>query len=71
MEKKQGNAATRAKTKYNTANYDQVKFWAPKGEREKIDEAAAKANLSRNAYIAQAIQEKMERDAGNKKSASE
>lgn len=59
---KRGKASTRAKDKYNAANYDQVKFWTPKGEREKIDEAAARAGMSRNSYIALAIKEKMERE---------
>ncbi|WP_409346778.1 transcriptional regulator [Paenibacillus sp. MBLB4367] len=61
MERK-GTAATRAKDKYNAANYDQVKFLVPKGGRAIIDEAANAADLSRNAFIAQAINEKIERD---------
>lgn len=60
MEKK-GNSATRAKNKYNTANYDQVKFWVPKGQRDRIDEAAERAGMSRNAFIIEAIEEKMKR----------
>lgn len=57
-----GNSATRAKTKYNAANYDQVKFTVRKGGREAIDAAAEKAGESRNAYILKAVIEQMKRD---------
>ncbi|MFD2334760.1 transcriptional regulator [Cohnella sp. GCM10020058] len=60
MEKQ--NAATRAKAKYNAANYDQVKFTVRKGGRDLIDEAAGRANKSRNAYILEAVRERMRRD---------
>lgn len=61
MEKKQ-NASTRAKEKYNAAHYDQVKFVVKKGGREQIDQAAAMLNISRNAYILEAVREKMAHD---------
>lgn len=61
MESKQ-NAATRAKAKYNAANYDQVKFTVRKGGRDIIDGAAEKVGKSRNAYILEAVTEKMKRD---------
>lgn len=61
MEKK-GKAATRAKDKYNAANYDQVKLWVKKGDRQRIDEVADRAGMSRNAFIVAAIEEKIERD---------
>ncbi|BFH10715.1 transcriptional regulator [Paenibacillus melissococcoides] len=61
MEKK-GKAATRAKDKYNSANYDQIKLWGRKGDRERIDVAAAKSGKSRNAFIMEAIEEKIERE---------
>jgi hypothetical protein len=63
MEKK-GKASTRAKDKYNAANYDQVKLWCKKGYRERIDEAA-KNYESRNAFILEAIEEKIKRDSEN------
>ncbi|RED54814.1 transcriptional regulator [Cohnella lupini] len=62
MEEKKGNSATRAKEKYNAANYDQVKFTVRKGGRDIIDKAADKAEMSRNAYILEAVIEKMKRD---------
>lgn len=58
----QGKASTRAKDKYNSANYDQIKLWGKKGDRERIDEAAKKQGMSRNAFILAAIDEKIERD---------
>lgn len=58
----QQNPATRAKEKYNAAHYDQVKFTVYKGGRDVIDDAASKAGMSRNAYILEAIKERMERD---------
>ncbi|MEK5415184.1 transcriptional regulator [Paenibacillus sp. FSL L8-0708] len=54
-----GKASTRAKNKYNAANYDQVKIWVKKGEREKIDIEAEKFGMSRNAFILEAIEEKI------------
>ncbi|WP_256022682.1 transcriptional regulator [Paenibacillus kribbensis] len=61
MERK-SKASTRAKDKYNSANYDQVKIWVKKGERERLDAIAEKAGLSRNAYILESIEEKIDRD---------
>jgi len=60
MEEKKRNPATRAKQKYNSANYDQVKLTVPKGQRDVIDAAAERSGLSRNAFILEAIKEKME-----------
>lgn len=62
---KQGKASTRAKDKYNAANYDQVKFWVKKGDRQRIDKEADLAGMSRNAFILAAVEEKIERE--NKK----
>lgn len=59
---KQGKASTRAKDKYNAANYDQIKIWGRKGDRDRIDEVAKKNNMSRNAFILEAIEEKIQRD---------
>ncbi|GAC41309.1 hypothetical protein [Paenibacillus popilliae] len=62
MEEKKRNAATRAKQKYNNANYDQVRVWVRKGEKGRIDAAAAKLGKSRNAFVVEAIDEKIERE---------
>ncbi|MBT2287961.1 transcriptional regulator [Paenibacillus albidus] len=58
----QGKASTRAKDKYNAANYDQVKLWVKKGAREQIDAAAKAVEMSRNAFIVEAIEEKIARE---------
>lgn len=58
---KQGKASTRAKDKYNAANYDQVKLWVRKGDRARIDAEAERAGMSRNAFILEAIEEKIAR----------
>jgi len=58
----QGKASTRAKNKYNAANYDQIKLWGKRGDRDRIDEAAQKAGMSRNAFILEAIEEKIKRE---------
>lgn len=42
---------------------DRVNLTMPKGRKEEIKAAADKAGLSLNAYINQAIDERMERDA--------
>ena len=62
--KKEGNSATRAKNKYNTATYDQVKIWASKGDRDRFDVAAKRYGKSRNAFILEAIEEKIKRLEG-------
>ncbi|EJW15625.1 transcriptional regulator [Paenibacillus alvei] len=56
-------ASTRAKIKYNAENYDQIKLWAKKGDRERFNAAAEKAGKdSRNAFILEAIEEKIQRE---------
>lgn len=56
-----GNSSTRAKNKYNAANYDRINVSVKKGEVPVIDQAASNAKLSRNAFILEAIAEKIER----------
>lgn len=43
---------------YNRKNYERVSVMLPAGEREKVREAAKEKNMSLNAYIIEAIQEK-------------
>ncbi|MDH6370531.1 uncharacterized protein (DUF1778 family) [Paenibacillus sp. PastF-3] len=59
---RQGKASTRAKDKYNAANYDQVKLWVKKGDKVRIDAAAKAVDMSRNAFILEAIEEKINRE---------
>lgn len=57
-----GTSATRAKDKYNSKSYDEVKIRVNKGGRDEIDAAAERAGMSRNAFILEAIAEKMGRE---------
>ncbi len=61
-EKKSGSSATRAKNKWNKANYDTIALTVPKGQKELITEAAKKAGKSRNAFVYEAVMEKLERE---------
>lgn len=61
-----GKAQTRATNKYINKAYDRINLTVPKGEKEKIAQAAADAGQSVNAYIGQAINERMEREANEK-----
>lgn len=57
-----GTAATKAKQKYNAANYDRLYPYVPKGRKEVYEEAAQAAGMSLNEYITAALDEKVERD---------
>ena len=54
-------AQQRATAKYNAANYDRIEIKVPKGDKEIIAQAAAAAGQSVNAFINEAIREKMEK----------
>lgn len=55
-------AQQKAVQKYVSNNYERVMVTLKKGKKEPLQEAAAAAGLSMNAYIVTAIDEKMERD---------
>lgn len=58
-----GKPSTRAKNKYNAKAYDQFLVTVPSGHKNKIDEAVKKCGYtSRNDFIKQAINEKLERE---------
>lgn len=57
-----GTSATRAKNKYNRANYDQYLLSMPKGFKEKYMKIARQHDMSLSAYIIQALEEKIERE---------
>jgi len=57
-------AQQRAVAKYMKNNYDEVKIRMPKGRKETIQEHAAAVGQSINAYVVQAVDERMERDTG-------
>ncbi|WP_063915671.1 hypothetical protein [Paenibacillus elgii] len=66
MMETKGKSSTRAKNKYNAANYERLYPFVPMG-RKAIYEAAAKAaGMSLNDYINKALEEKLERDRKEK-----
>lgn len=54
-----GNPATNAKNKYNKKNYDQFLLTMAKGDKERYRAIAEAEDLSLNAYIIEAINEKI------------
>lgn len=54
-------ARTRASKKYNEKAYDRIEFTVPKGEREIIAAAAKEAGMSVNAFIKEALADKMKK----------
>ncbi len=57
-------AQQKAVHKYVKANYDRMELTVPKGKKETIQSAAASQGQSVNAYINQAIDERMTREGG-------
>ncbi len=55
-------ARHRANEKYNAKAYDEIKLRVPKGQKEVIQAAAQQAGESVNAYVAEAIAQRMERE---------
>lgn len=55
-------AQQKAVKKYMQANYDEIKVRVPKGKRDVIQAHAQQQGQSTNAYITQAIDERMERE---------
>ncbi len=59
-----GEAATKAKAKYNAKTYDQFLVTVPKGYKDAITEAAAALGYkSRNDFIVSLIKEKLDQIA--------
>ena len=56
------DAQLRATKKYLKEKLDDVRFRVPKGQREIIQQHAAKQGESVNAFICRAVRETMERD---------
>lgn len=56
------SAASKAKMKYNEKAYDRLAIIVPKGKKEKIQACAAQMGKSLNAYVGEAIDEKMKQD---------
>lgn len=57
-----GTAATRAKNKYNTENYERIALSVPKGSKDIIKSHAESRGESVNGFINRAISEAIERD---------
>lgn len=55
-------AQQKAVTKYMAANYDEIKIRMPKGKKATIQNHATATGKSVNAFINEAIEEKMERE---------
>lgn len=53
-------AQMRAKARYESKAYDKICLLVPKGQRQEIQDAAKKCGCSVNAFIKEAIREKME-----------
>ncbi len=62
MSDKVSKAQQRAVQKYVKNNYDRVVLTLPKGKRDEIKRYAEVNSKSMNAYIVQAIEEKIQRD---------
>ncbi|MDD2213472.1 MAG: antitoxin [Oscillospiraceae bacterium] len=58
------NSATKAKNKYRAKNYDQINLIVSKGMKDEYKAIAEAGGKSLNAYINEAITEKIEREAG-------
>lgn len=56
-------AQQKAVNKYVRENYDRVNVNMPKGKKEKIQEQATLCGMSVNAFINEAIDEKLSREA--------
>lgn len=63
MIKSGGKASTKAKNKYNAANYDRIALVVPKGKKEKIKAYAESKGESLNRFVNRTIDEAMENNA--------
>ena len=54
-----GKTSTAVKQRWNTANYDQIKFYVPKGEREKIAAYAKAKGETTSSLIKRLLDEEM------------
>ncbi len=54
-----GKTSSAVKNKWNAKNYDRIALVVPKGEKEIIKSVAEQEGKSVNAYILEAVHEKM------------
>lgn len=62
MEAKNTPAKIAANNRYTAKNYDRINLAVPKGQKSAIERCATEHGQSVNAYIKEAIAEKMERE---------
>ncbi len=55
MDERKGTAATRAKNKYNAANYDRLSPFVRKGKKGRYKAAATAAGYSLNEFMEKAM----------------
>ncbi len=60
MAEAQGKASTKAKNKYNAANYERIALVVPKGKKAKIKAYADSKGESVNGFVNKAIDKAME-----------
>ena len=58
-----GKTSSAVKDRYNAKAYDEIKVRVPKGEKDVIQDHAARMGESVNAFINRAIAEAKERDS--------
>lgn len=61
--KRSGKTSSASRNKYNAKAYDRIVIFLPKGEKDGVKAAADAAKQSMNAYIKQAIAERMESES--------
>lgn len=61
--RKYTEAQKQSARKWDAANLDRVSIAMPKGQKDKIKEAAAAVGESMNQYIIAAVEQRMERDS--------
>ena len=62
MYKGQTDARRKANSKYLKDTVDTIAFRVPRGEKEKLKDVAERAGLSLNAFISEAVKEKIEKE---------
>ena len=63
-----GKTSSESKRKWNAKAYDLIQINVQKGQKDIIKAAATAQNKSLNAFIVEAIKEKIERESNNGKS---
>lgn len=61
MAETKGKASTRAKNKYNAANYERIALVVPKGKKDKIKAVAQRQGESLNGFVNKAIDNEIKR----------